>query len=74
MAKIKATYYCQKCGTCNIPGTDNAKTVENGIPFSKEIVEKKSSHYDILEGKQKIINITEVETGTEIRLKLFQKN
>ena len=33
----------------------------------EEIVEKKSSHYDILgSGKQKIINITEVETGTEI--------
>ena len=48
--------WCKNCGEWNT--------------LVEEIVEKKSSHYDILgSGKQKIINITEVETGTEIRLK-----
>lgn len=42
--------------------------------FSRRNCRKKSSHYDILgSGKQKIINITEVETGTEIRLKTISE-
>lgn len=42
--------------------------------FSRRNCRKKSSHYDILgSGKQKIINITEVETGTEQRLKTISE-
>lgn len=70
MAKIKTAYYCQKCGTQYPQWHGQCKNCGEWNTLVEEIVEKKSSHYDILgSGKQKIINITEVETGTEIRLK-----
>ena len=70
MAKIKTAYYCQKCGTQYPQWHGQCKNCGEWNTLVEEIVEKKSSHYDILgSGKQKIINITEVATGTEIRLK-----
>lgn len=70
MAKIKIAYYCQNCGTQFPQWLGQCKNCGEWNTLVEEIVEKKSSHYDILgKGKQKIINITEVETGTEIRLK-----
>ena len=70
MAKIKTAYYCQKCGTQYPQWHGQCKNCGEWNTLVEEIVEKKSSHYDILgSGKQNIINITEVETGTEIRLK-----
>ena len=70
MAKIKTAYYCQNCGTQYPQWHGQCKNCGEWNTLVEEIVEKKSSQYDILgKGKQKIINITEVETGTEIRLK-----
>lgn len=70
MAKIKTAYYCQNCGTQYPQWLGQCKNCGEWNTLVEEIVEKKSSQYDILgKGKQKIINITEVETGTEIRLK-----
>jgi predicted ATP-dependent serine protease len=42
--------------------------------FSRRNSGKKSSHYDVIgSGKQKIINITEVEAGNEQRLKTISE-
>ena len=74
MAKIKTAYYCQKCGTQYPQWHGQCKNCGEWNTLIEEIVEKKSSHYDILgSGKQKIINITEVETGTEVRLKTISE-
>ena len=74
MAKIKTAYYCQKCGTQYPQWHGQCKNCGEWNTLIEEIVEKKSSHYDILgSGKQKIINITEVETGTEVRLKTMSE-
>ncbi len=74
MAKIKTAYYCQKCGTQYPQWHGQCKNCGEWNTLVEEIVEKKSSQYDILgKGKQKIINITEVETGTEIRLKTISE-
>lgn len=74
MAKIKTAYYCQKCGTQYPQWHGQCKNCGEWNTLIEEIVEKKSSHYDILgKGKQKIINITEVETGTEVRLKTISE-
>lgn len=74
MAKIKTAYYCQNCGTQYPQWHGQCKNCGEWNTLVEEIVEKKSSQYDILgKGKQKIINITEVETGTEIRLKTISE-
>ena len=74
MAKIKTAYYCQKCGTQYPQWHGQCKNCGEWNTLIEKIVEKKSSHYDILgSGKQKIINITEVETGTEVRLKTISE-
>jgi DNA repair protein RadA/Sms len=74
VAKIKTAYYCQKCGTQYPQWHGQCKNCGEWNTLIEEIVEKKSSHYDILgKGKQKIINITEVETGTEVRLKTISE-
>ena len=70
MAKAKSSYVCQNCGANYGKWSGQCTDCGEWNTLVEEIVEKKSSHYDILgSGKQKIINITEVETGTEIRLK-----
>lgn len=69
MAKIKTAFYCQSCGTQSPQWHGQCKNCGEWNTLVEEIVEKKPSHYDILgSGKQKIVNITEVETGTEQRL------
>lgn len=74
MAKIKTAYYCQNCGTQYPQWHGQCKNCGEWNTLVEEIIEKKSSQYDILgKGKQKIINITEVETGTEIRLKTISE-
>ena len=74
MAKIKTAYYCQNCGTQYPQWHGQCKNCGEWNTLIEEIVEKKTSQYDILgKGKQKIINITEVETGTEIRLKTISE-
>lgn len=70
MAKIKTAYYCQKCGSQHPQWHGQCKNCGEWNTLTEEIVEKKTSQYDIIgSGKQKIINITDVETGTEVRLK-----
>ncbi|MBS1571014.1 MAG: DNA repair protein RadA [Bacteroidetes bacterium] len=70
MAKLKTAYICNSCGTQYPQWLGQCKSCGEWNTLTEEIVEKKSSQYDILgSGKQKIINITEVETGTELRLK-----
>ena len=70
MAKIKTAYYCQNCGSQYPQWHGQCKNCGEWNTLIEEIVEKKTSQYDIIgSGKQKIINITEVETGTEVRLK-----
>lgn len=70
MAKIKTAYYCQNCGTQYSQWHGQCKNCGEWNTLVEEIVEKKPSHYDVLgSGKQKIINITDVEAGTEQRLK-----
>ena len=74
MAKIKTAYYCQNCGSQYSQWHGQCKNCGEWNTLVEEIVEKKPSHYDILgSGKQKIINITEVETGTEQRLKTISE-
>lgn len=70
MAKIKTAYYCQNCGSQYSQWHGQCKNCGEWNTLVEEIVEKKAPHYDILgSGKQKIVNITEVEAGTEQRLK-----
>lgn len=74
VAKIKTAYYCQNCGSQYSQWHGQCKNCGEWNTLVEEIVEKKPSHYDILgSGKQKIINITEVETGTEQRLKTISE-
>lgn len=69
MAKIKTAYYCQNCGSQYPQWHGQCKNCGEWNTLVEEIVEKKPSQYDILgSGKQKIVNITEVEAGTEQRL------
>lgn len=69
MAKIKTAYYCQNCGSQHPQWHGQCKNCGEWNTLVEEIVEKKPLHYDVLgSGKQKIVNITEVETGTEQRL------
>jgi DNA repair protein RadA/Sms len=69
MAKLKTAYICNSCGTQYPQWMGQCKSCGEWNTLTEEIVEKKTSQYDILgSGKQKIINITEVETGTEQRL------
>lgn len=74
MAKIKTAYYCQNCGSQYPQWHGQCKNCGEWNTLVEEIVEKKTSQYDILgKGKQKIVNITEVETGTEVRLKTISE-
>jgi len=69
VAKIKTAYYCQNCGSQYPQWHGQCKNCGEWNTLVEEIVEKKPSQYDILgSGKQKIVNITEVEAGTEQRL------
>ena len=53
MAKIKTAYYCQKCGTQYPQWHGQCKNCGEWNTLVEEIVEKKSSQYDILgSGKQ----------------------
>ncbi len=70
MAKLKTAYICNNCGTQFPQWLGQCKSCGEWNTLTEEIVEKKTSQYDIIgSGKQKIVNITEVETGTEQRLK-----
>lgn len=74
MAKIKTAYYCQNCGSQYPQWHGQCKNCGEWNTLVEEIVEKKPSHYDILgSGKQKIINITDVEAGNEQRLKTISE-
>jgi DNA repair protein RadA/Sms len=74
VAKIKTAYYCQNCGSQYPQWHGQCKNCGEWNTLVEEIVEKKTSQYDILgKGKQKIVNITEVETGTEVRLKTISE-
>lgn len=74
MAKIKTAYYCQNCGSQYSQWHGQCKNCGEWNTLVEEIVEKKPSHYDIIgSGKQKIINITDVEAGNEQRLKTISE-
>ncbi len=74
MAKIKTAYYCQNCGSKHSQWHGQCKNCGEWNTLVEEIVEKNSSHYDVIgSGKQKIINITEVEAGNEQRLKTISE-
>ena len=74
MAKLKTAYICNTCGTQYPQWMGQCKSCGEWNTLTEEIVEKKSAQYDVLgSGKQKIINITEVETGTEQRLKTISE-
>jgi DNA repair protein RadA/Sms len=69
MAKLKTAYFCNNCGANYPQWLGQCKSCGEWNTLTEEIVEKKTSQYDIIgSGKQKIINITEVVAGTEQRL------
>ncbi|MBS1549498.1 MAG: DNA repair protein RadA [Bacteroidetes bacterium] len=70
MAKLKTAYICNACGSQFPQWLGQCKNCGAWNTLTEEIIEKKTAQYDIIgSGKQKIINITEVETGSEQRLK-----
>lgn len=74
MAKLKTAYICNHCGTQYPQWLGQCKNCGEWNTLTEEIVEKKTAQYDIIgSGKQKIINITEVEAGNEQRLKTISE-
>ncbi|SEG28406.1 DNA repair protein RadA/Sms [Halpernia humi] len=70
MAKIKTAFICQNCGTNYSQWMGQCKACGEWNTLVEEIIEKSPrSTYDILgSGKQKIVNIIDVETGAEQRI------
>lgn len=71
MAKIKTAYFCQNCGSQYPQWLGQCKNCGEWNTLVEEIVEKSTkSTYDIIgSGKQKIVNIIDVEAGNEQRIK-----
>ncbi len=69
MAKIKTVYYCQNCGTQFSQWHGQCKNCGAWNTLAEEIYEKTASHKISDKKKNHIINIIEVETTEESRIK-----
>ena len=69
MAKLKTAYFCQNCGTQYPQWLGQCKNCGQWNTLVEEIVEKSPSKSFSDKGKQHIINIIEVETNEEPRIK-----
>lgn len=69
MAKLKSVYFCQNCGTQYSQWHGQCKTCGSWNTLAEEIVEKSSSKQSAEKLKNHIINIVEVETTEEPRIK-----
>ena len=68
MAKLKTSYFCQSCGTQHSQWQGQCKSCREWNTIVEEVVEKQSKSA-INTDKQHIINIIEVETKDEPRIK-----
>ncbi|PIF47449.1 DNA repair protein RadA/Sms [Chryseobacterium sp. 52] len=70
MAKLKTAYFCQNCGTQYSQWMGQCKNCGEWNTLVEEVVEKTSSKTPSLsKTKQHVINIIEVETSEEPRIK-----
>lgn len=69
MAKLKSAYFCQNCGTQYSQWHGQCKNCGEWNTLAEEIIEKKTSKTSSSRSKNHIINIIEVETSTEPRIK-----
>ena len=68
MAKLKTSYFCQSCGTQHSQWQGQCKSCREWNTIVEEVVEKQSKSA-INTDKQHIINIIEVETKDDRRIK-----
>ncbi len=70
MAKLKKAYFCQNCGTQSSQWMGQCKSCGEWNTLVEEILEKKSKTvYSSSKKKKNLINIIEVETKEEPRIK-----
>lgn len=69
MAKLKTSYYCQNCGTPYSQWFGQCKNCGSWNTIVEEIVDKNASKHIAERKKSHIINIIEVETTEEQRIK-----
>ncbi len=69
MAKLKTVFYCQNCGTQYSQWHGQCKNCGAWNTLAEEIYEKKSTHKTSDKKQNHIINIIEVETIEESRIK-----
>lgn len=69
MAKLKTAYFCQNCGTQYAQWHGQCKNCGQWNTLAEEITEKKSILPTFKKNKNHIINIIEVETQDEPRIK-----
>ena len=73
MSKLKTAYYCQNCGSQSSQWMGQCKNCGSWNTLVEEIVEKKSSKNSIDKKKNHLINIIEVETSEEPRIKTISE-
>lgn len=73
MAKIKTTYYCQNCGTQYSQWHGQCKNCSSWNTLVEEVMEKSTSKSFNDRKKNHIINIIEVETNEEPRIKTISE-
>ncbi len=69
MAKLKTVYFCQNCGTQYPQWLGQCKNCGSWNTLAEEIVEKTTHKQSLDKVKNHIINIVEVETREEPRIK-----
>ncbi|MBB4807419.1 DNA repair protein RadA/Sms [Chryseobacterium defluvii] len=70
MAKLKTAYFCQNCGTQYSQWMGQCKNCGQWNTLAEEIIEKPShKSFPSSKSKQHVINIIEVETSEEPRIK-----
>lgn len=73
MAKIKTAYYCQNCGTPYSQWHGQCKNCSSWNTLVEEVMEKSTSKSFNDRKKNHIINIIEVETNEEPRIKTISE-
>ncbi|AZI23489.1 DNA repair protein RadA [Chryseobacterium taklimakanense] len=73
MAKLRTAYYCQNCGTQYSQWHGQCKNCGAWNTLAEEIVEKTSAKTSSDKKKNHIINIIEVETNEEPRIKTISE-
>lgn len=73
MSKLKTAYFCQNCGSQSSQWMGQCKNCGSWNTLVEEIVEKKSSKNFTDKKKNHLINIIEVETSEEPRIKTISE-